>query len=251
MPATTRSLRATLRHPLRLLLLLGLTTSGTAWGQPPVPVTSIVVGSDPAPSVGQSPAQPSATLYEQVSAGSFAIASQNFEPNLDSLDSAAADDFSVPEGVVWVISSVEVRGKYEGGAQHTVDSVNIAFYGDSGGFPGTPFGSTTAVPVGDVSGGNLVVNLSTSLRGGETYWISAQVNKNFTTTGQWLWFENTAQHLNPSVWRNPGGGANPNCPNWARRVATCGVGSDPDLVFRLFGSVLVTDFELFLPLAVR
>ncbi|QLQ04845.1 MAG: hypothetical protein HZY76_01165 [Anaerolineae bacterium] len=45
------------------------------------------------------------------------------------------------------------------------------------------------------------------------------------------------QSNSASAWRNPGGGFGTPCTNWGARVATCGVGAYPDLLFRLSGSI--------------
>ncbi|MEI2690143.1 MAG: hypothetical protein V9H69_10730 [Anaerolineae bacterium] len=59
----------------------------------------------------------------------------------------------------------------------------------------------------------------------------------FAAGGQWGWTERMVQSNSASAWRNPGGGFGTSCSAWGARFATCGVGTYPDLVFRLSGSI--------------
>ncbi len=70
-----------------------------------------------------------------------------------------------------------------------------------------------------------------------TYWVSVQAAMDFSAGGQWGWTERTVQSNSASAWQNPGGGFATPCTSWGPRAATCLVGTDPDLVFRLSGTI--------------
>ncbi len=181
------------------------------------------------------------TLYDQISnMASLNINSQNYEPTYDAYDNQAADDFVVPAGSSsWAIHRVEVIGDYSG-AGIAVNSMNVQFYSNAAGLPGTLISSQTVVPSIGLSGGNFVLDLNppVTLASG-TYWVSVQANLNGNpdpSWDEWFWTERTIQSSNPAVWRNPGG--HWPCVTWAP-FASCiqpGFGF-PDLLFRLVGVV--------------
>ena len=175
-------------------------------------------------------------LYDQTdNLGPNSISSQNFEAANDAMDNQAADDFIVP-AIGWRVEEVYVPGVYYNGTG-PVASVNVWFYTDASGLPGTQvYSALNVVPTTDV-GGSLTIPLMTpaALAAGH-YWVSVQANMDFPVGGQWGWTERTVQSNNASAWRNPGGGFGTPCTDWSLRVATCVVGSDPDLGFRLSGT---------------
>jgi hypothetical protein len=186
-------------------------------------------------------------LYEQMSdPGSNSLTSQNFEAVFDSFDSQAADDFVIIT-YPWTISSVEVIGDYYNGSGPAA-SVNIWFYNDNNGLPGSTADSVmNIVPSGGISTGLFIIPFQPyiTLPAG-TYWLSVQCNMDLLVGGQWGWTEQLP-YFNPSVWRNPLGGFLTQCSNWGYRVTNCQVGTAPysDLSFRLNGVALPVDLISF------
>jgi hypothetical protein len=169
------------------------------------------------------------------------INSQNYEPTYDTYDNQAADDFVVPAGSSsWAIHRIEVVGLYSGSGI-LVNSVNVQFYSNAAGLPGTLISSQTVVPSIGLSGGNFVLDLNppVTLAPG-TYWISVQANLNGNpdpSWDQWLWRERVVQSNNPAAWQNPGNGfPSQGCITWAP-LTSCFSLSFPDLLFRLVGVV--------------
>jgi hypothetical protein len=204
----------------------------------------------------QLPQAGAVVLYEQMDSPSTqAITSQNFEADLDQFDRQVADDFAVPSGEVWTITSVEVLGKYDGLGSRTVNSVNVQFYTNSSdNLPSGLLYSGTFSPTGGLNDGNFVLTLNPPaiILPGRA-WVSIQANMNFNPERrQWQWIERTAQNGSAAAVRR----VNPNtdCPNtWATFAASpCLVGEihDPDLLFRLNGTTAPA-VQVFLPLIRR
>lgn len=203
------------------------------------------------------PTAPAAVLYDQMDSPSTSvITSQNFEADLDAFDSQAADDFVVPAGLAWTISTVEVSGSYTGLSSRPLDSVNLRFYANSGSnLPGPQLYAATLVPSSGLDTGNLVLTLNPpALILPGTYWVSLQANMAFSTDQrQWQWIERTVQNGNTSAFQNPGGGIPPaQCTTWGALSTTCfpGEGHAPDLLFRLSGTE-GSAIQTYLPLISR
>ena len=181
----------------------------------------------------------SSVLYEQmVSFGTNSFNSQNYETVYDIYDNQAADNFVIPVGdESWTIESLEVLGTYYNGSG-PANSINVFFYNDNAGLPGTLLESRMAIlPDGGLLTGSFYITLAapvTLLEG--TYWISVQCNMDSATGGLWGWTEQLQSGLE-SVWQNPGGGWVNACTTWGYRITDCNYGSAPyyDLSFRLNG----------------
>lgn len=217
-----------------LVALLVLTLAPALASAGPLPPTLTGSSSNVvAPDAG-----PYAVLYDQTdNAGTDSITSQDFEAANDPYDNQAADDFVIPSGDgSWNINEVYIAGAYWNGTGPST-LANVYFYQDASGLPGAQVYSALSVPSGE-SGGNFTIALSpaVTLPSG-TYWVSVQARMDFGAGGQWGWTERTVQSNSASAWRNPGGGFGTPCTNWGARVATCGVGAYPDLLFRLSGSI--------------
>ena len=177
------------------------------------------------------------SCYEQMAnPGTNSITSQNFETVFDSFDTKAADDFFIPAGQEWILSSVSVLGNYYNGTGPAT-SVNVWFYNDSSGHPGTTADSVmNIVPSGGLETGSFEIPFAIHITLPEgTYWLSVQCNMDFAAGGQWGWTEQLQSNLE-SNWQNPGGGFGTPCTSWGYRVTTCGVGGTtgyPDFSFRL------------------
>jgi len=155
----------------------------------------------------------------------------------DTFDSRAADDFLVPDGFLWTVDTVKVFGTFDGAAPDSLQSLDVVFFRDEGGFPGEIVRGCDYVnilPV-DIDDPSFLINLPTPcfLRPG-TYWMSVRANMLFIPNGQWFWNENTVQTLSPFVWENPGNGFGTGCITFMYAQAECGA-DFPDLLFQLMG----------------
>jgi hypothetical protein len=184
-------------------------------------------------------AGPNVVLYDQTdNAGPDSITSQDFEAANDVYDNQAADDFVIPAGDgSWTIDEVYVPGAYWNGSG-LAPAANVYFYQDAGGLPGAQVYSALGVVPTDNGLGTFTIALtSPAVLPSGTYWVSVQAAMDFAAGGQWGWTERMVQSNSASAWRNPGGGFGTSCSAWGARFATCGVGTYPDLVFRLSGSI--------------
>lgn len=162
------------------------------------------------------------------------VGSQDFE-NPDWVNQAA-DDFIVPENATWQIEAVLIPGFYFNGEGATSE-VNLFFYADDEGRPGTElYAATNSTAFADEAG-EFYIDLSADpleLDEGH-YWVSVQARLDFSPNGdQWAWFEHVGQTHEPSVWRQPASSGD--CADWGERLALCDVGSEVDMAFRLDGT---------------
>jgi subtilisin-like proprotein convertase family protein len=184
---------------------------------------------------------PHAVLYDQTdNVGTNGFPSQDFEAANDAYDNQGADDFVIPvaDGS-WTIDEVYVLGSYSAGGGPT-PAVNVYFYQDAGGLPGTQVYSALGLVPADAAG-DLTVTLTTpAVLSSGTYWVSVQAVMNYTPLGQWFWSTRSIQSNSPYVWRNPGGGFGVTaCTVWAPGAGTCAVGGgvEPDALFRISGTI--------------
>jgi hypothetical protein len=180
------------------------------------------------------PKFPEVILYDQLdNAGAISWVSQEF-PDMPDFDAFLADDFFVPGGQSWQVTEVYVQGVYFNGAG-PANNLNVFFYQDSGGLPGTLVSTRIAQPYVE-SAGLFEVSLTApvTLTSG-IYWVSVQAHMPFDPNGQWGWTERTVQTNSPAAWQNPAGGFGV-CPTWDVRTTCLGAGG-PDQMFRLLGTV--------------
>jgi hypothetical protein len=138
------------------------------------------------------------------------IPSQNFEESYDRYDSRSADDFQVPKGKTWTISEVDVIGAYFDGVGLAV-SENVTFYTNAGGLPGAIVKDYTGLPGSDNGSGALNIKIpKTKLKTG-TYWVSVQVNMDFSSGGEWAWKSQDTSVGLPAAWENPNDGFGTGC----------------------------------------
>lgn len=166
------------------------------------------------------------------------VNSQQYEGGLSDFDSQAADDFTVPaEDGSWTVRQVEAFGTYQSntGPEGLAPAVNVYFYDDDNGLPGTAVYSAEGLPPTFDYDGSFVVDLPMpALLTPGTYWFSLQVDMDANAGGQWFWFERTMQTGSEFAWRNPGGAFELGCLSWGSS-STCNF-AQPDLGFRLSGS---------------
>ena len=196
----------------------------------------------PIPESGTLPApnSPLAVLYDQTdNAGTNGFPSQNFEAINNAYDNAGADDFTVPitDGV-WSIEAVDILGSYSG--LGPLASVDVVFYADDAGLPGTAvYTATNIIPLSDVGGDISVALPSPAVLSAGNYWISVVGNMDFSPSGQWFWSTRSTQSGNAYAWQNPLNGFGTGCTIWNYGASGCGVGGgiEPDALFRLSGFV--------------
>lgn len=172
------------------------------------------------------------TLYDQTAHDTgVGIVSQNFESSFDAYDTEAADDFIVPDGVKWRIKEVDILGTTFAGSGQA-DSVNVLFFKNRNDAPAKLKASFVAIRAGQHFGDiKIPLKPAPVLKPGH-YWMSFQVNQNFSSDGEWGW-EVTQDQVNlPSVWRNRGGGFGVGCTDWTNEKECIADGGDHMFVLR-------------------
>jgi hypothetical protein len=143
-------------------------------------------------------------------------------------DADAADDFIVPPGFLWTLSSVDVKGD----APSVVQTGNATLFADAGGRPGTELFRQGGIPFP----GGLVENLPLSgappLPPGH-YWLSIYTTWSISP---WDWRRQSPAYGYPAVWENPPNGDGTGCTTF-QPLAQCGYAASrgTDLQFRLNG----------------
>ncbi len=166
------------------------------------------------------------TLYDQNDNDEgIGTVSQNFESSFDQYDSQGADDFIVPSGAKWRVSEIDVTGVYFNGAGLAV-SENVYFYKDLGGLPSTVVHAYPDLLGVDNGAGSFVITLpgkGAKLKAGH-YWVSVQVNMDFSKGGEWGWEKQSTVELNRAAWQNPGNGFGTGCTTWGIENDCLGLG---------------------------
>jgi stress response protein SCP2 len=178
-----------------------------------------------------------AVLYDQTdSDAASGINSQNFEAAYDVYDNQGADDFTVPSGVKWKVSEVDVTGSYYNGSGLAA-SQHVTFYKDKNGKPGKIVAEFDNVTGSDDGFGSLAIKLpsTVTLKTG-TYWVSVQVNMDYSQGGQWAWGNRSTVNGSNAMWQNPGDGFGSGCVKYADESTCTGSGLG-DKLFSLRGKV--------------
>src|SRR6266568_3211277 len=96
-----------------------------------------------------------------------------------------ADDFVVPSSASWSVGQVDAAGTYFNGGG-PANSFNVTVYQDSSGSPGSVVADRPDSAYTVVGGNDFRISLSPAVDLTEgTYWISVQVNMDFSVGGQW------------------------------------------------------------------
>ncbi|MEI7981205.1 MAG: carboxypeptidase regulatory-like domain-containing protein [Bacteroidota bacterium] len=164
------------------------------------------------------------------------IASQTFEAANAAYSCAGADDFEVPGGATWNVGHVFVNGTYSTGSE--VPAVDVVFYSDASGFPGSAIATFTGIScISDASGNvNVFLPSVVTLSAGR-YWVSVAANMAYGTYGQWYWTRETDPLvLNEFTWQNPGDGFL-GCTSWCYGSVMWPAQADYNLAFALTDSV--------------
>lgn len=176
-------------------------------------------------------------LHDQMDhdAGS-GVSSQEFEAAMNTYNSLAADDFTIPPGQTWTLTGVDAGGQYYSGPG-PAGAFNVYFFADEGGVPGPTAGSATGLAYADADNGSPLIEFASPIvLSAGTYWIALQARQDFSPAGQWAWQYRAARSGNGPVWKNPGGGFGSGCSYW-QPLATCvAAASGVDLMFRLRGT---------------
>jgi hypothetical protein len=109
-----------------------------------------------------------------------------------------ADDFTVPAGESWVISSVDAPGN--GVLGPTFGGVFL--YADGGTLPGTEIFRQEGIPIGSPVNDLAIPITGAPTLGPGSYWISVQT----MGLSEWRWDIDDVQIGDPAAWRNPPGG---------------------------------------------
>jgi hypothetical protein len=180
---------------------------------------------------------PLATLYDQNSDDNgIGIVSQNFEATFDAYDAQGADDFSVPAGKIWLVTSVKTTGVYFNGAG-PADSVHVTIYKNKSGKPNEAkiVADYPAVTGSFASGSFNLTIPKTKLKEGK-YWVSVYANMAFGVGGEWGWETRNTTAGVGGMWKNPGGGFGTGCSNYGDQVTCLGdLGQGEDYMFALGG----------------
>ena len=155
----------------------------------------------------------------------------------DIYDASAADDFLVPDGFLWSVETIKVFGTFDNITPDAVQSLDVFFFADEGGFPGELVRGCIYKDIQpeDIDDPSFIINLPRPciLTQG-TYWMSVRANMLFLPDGQWFWNERTVQTLSPFVWENPGDGFGTGCITFSYAQADCDA-VFPDLTFQMIG----------------
>ena len=170
-----------------------------------------------------------AVLYDQTGGtAGLPVQSAHRAAAPDPDDSDAADDFTVPPGVLWKITSVDVVGQ-----QPAPEQASVLLFADAGTRPGLLLFRQGGIPFPPASTGNLIVTGTPPLPPGR-YWLSAYSSY---SAGPFDWRAQDPVAGMPAVWENPGNASLTGCTVFTP-LAQCGHTSGNDLMFRLNGEAL-------------
>lgn len=198
------------------------------------PITPTAAIGTSASSTAFSPMKMGTCIDQSDNDNGIGVVSQDFEDEFDAYDSRGADDFKLRK--TCQIKMVMVEGAYFNGSG-LATSENVTFYRDMAGVPGGVISNQKGLLGEDDGAGNFMIMLSSpvGLRAGK-YWVSVQVNMDFSQGGEWSWNTNNTQRGNPAVWRNKDDGFGTGCVHYTLLTQCVGAGEGPDFSFMLHGS---------------
>lgn len=149
-------------------------------------------------------------LYNQNSNNSgVGILSDNFTSgSFTSYDDQAADDFVIPKGQVWTITQVDVSGVYFDGTGPATSEDVIFYKNAKSGEPGNAVKKGTFKTLAGTGGPGFALKLpgkGVVLKAGH-YWVSVVANVNYSSGGEWGWFEDANVQNDSAVYRDAGSG---------------------------------------------
>lgn len=105
--------------------------------------------------------------------------SQNYT-GLPTFADQAADDFTVPAGHQWVINEVDVAGSYYAPFSSYATSVNVFFYNNSPGTPGTAVSTQSGLaPTGALSSPSFSIPLTASVNAQPRHVLGVSASERF------------------------------------------------------------------------
>jgi hypothetical protein len=171
-----------------------------------------------------------AVLYDQTTGtpgGPVTVGTQ------DGVDGVPADDFTVPPGATWQLSSFDLLGALSGSGT-TFGNFGVFVTGDANGLPGGPRSGQS----GPLAAGNdLSIPMPSTVLGAGTYWVTADT---LSADPTWKWTSQSPQHGSGGLWQNAASG--PPCPAFMP-LSACGQ-PGPDLMFRVNGQPISVNFAL-------
>jgi len=208
---------------------------GTGAGARPAPKPSAVHHGKA--QVGVRPHGVAKVLYDQNSDDNgIGISSQDFEASFDAFDAQGADNFKIKQTLTKV-NEVVVTGVYFNGSGPAA-SVNVTFYKNSGGAPGSVSAAFTGLAYTDLGFGSFDVKTPTLKLKKGTYWVSVQARMDFSAGGQWGWETRNTQKGAPAMWQNPGDGFGTGCTTYNVLTTCIAAGEGPDFMFTIKGKVV-------------
>lgn len=167
-------------------------------------------------------------IVDQPASGAGDVASQVFLDPYAGYTCSAFDDFTITDAYNLTALAVYGTDNIDGGGASNL-SVVVRFYTDPN-LNNAAIASRTGIQIGS----DLYFDLTGITLTAGTYWISAQVERDFSAGGQWFWRESDTMNGAQALWQNPGG--------------AFGYGGDPvpitalgqnahDMAFRLEGYV--------------
>src|SRR5262245_35524345 len=161
------------------------------------------------------------------------VTSQNFETANDTFDGEAADDFVVPAGQNWTVTTLDVQGEYSVSGGPAV-TFNVAFYANGANLPGAAIASRSAQAYVNTSGDFAITFTQAVTLSPGTYWVGVQSNQDLAN-GQWFWDNRTVTSNQGAAWRNAGNGFGTGCTGFGRKTTCLGGQNGPDQLFKLTG----------------
>jgi hypothetical protein len=185
-------------------------------------------------------------LYSQIDNDSgIASVSQDFEAADDGFDSEGVDDFVVPPGVTWEVTSVTTNGQYFAGSG-PAPAVNLTIFADNAGVPGTAACDYPLQTPLDTAGVFTFSLPTTCYLAPGTYWLGVQARMDYAAGGEWGFEVRNVQSNSAALWQNPGNGFGTGCTTFSN-MQTCLAPNvpGPDFLFSISGqSVALTPTAL-------
>lgn len=192
-------------------------------------------------------------LFNQSGSPAFQgiLAMTNLDAGQEAYDTELADDFNVPAGG-WAVSVVRIGSFYHNGGTPVRPSTsgNVTFYADSG--TGRPGDAITGCVFKNAplfySEEYLtsVINLPEvcALPQGR-FWMGFSGNLSFADQEGGVYVtQETTSASNLIVWRNPNGGFDSGCANWAAPTS-CGLAGNGGMTFQLYGQTTPVTLQSF------
>ncbi len=167
-------------------------------------------------------------LYDQTSGAPGGIVMSSHHATLGSTDADAADDFPVPPGLIWRLSSIDVQG-----SMPSATSATAVIFADAAGLPGAELFRQSGIAFPSGPAQSMSLSGVPPLPPGN-YWLSVYT---LWSSDPWGWQRQSPTYGYSAVWENALNGEGTGCTSF-RALTQCGrsSASATDLVFRLDGT---------------